>query len=338
SWFAYISKDEECLLEDVLVTPKHSLSQQVHERYLPKLLAHDPNRETNEHEINARNALFNIDGLGIAWYTHAQNDFVRDISGGRPAMYKTIAPPLNDFNFRDICANTASKACFGHIRAASGTPITPVNNHPFVFGRHTIMHNGVVTDFVKIRRQVCELLDDDAFANILGSTDSEHIAALYMTILTGGRGKTAWQEEYSVQDMKTALETAFAKIIELQRKALGVQTAPANSLNVAATDGERLIAFRYRNSDVEVPPSLYVSDKAGVTLNRKYPDHPDEGIENAFATKAVEEHGRHVIVASEPSTYKKSEWTLVEKNMAVLVDGGYELVSIKVSLEDGSVV
>lgn len=37
SWFAYISPTEPCLLEDVLVTPKHSLAKQVSEHYLPKV-------------------------------------------------------------------------------------------------------------------------------------------------------------------------------------------------------------------------------------------------------------------------------------------------------------
>jgi glutamine amidotransferase len=36
-WFAYISPTEPCLLEDVLVTPKHSLAKQVHEHYLPRV-------------------------------------------------------------------------------------------------------------------------------------------------------------------------------------------------------------------------------------------------------------------------------------------------------------
>ena len=54
-------------------------------------------------------------------------------------------------------------------------------------------------------------------------------------------------------------------------------------------------------------------------MNRKYPDHPD-GIENSVAYKKVEEHGSHVIVASEPSTYKKNEWNLIEKSHCVLVD------------------
>lgn len=108
--------------------------------------------------------LFNIDGLGIAWYTSSYSDFERGSTGEssdgtqkeglRPAMYvtigalqgcsmltfharyKTVQPPLNDMNFRSICANTETRVLFAHIRAASSTAITPVNNHPFAFGRH----------------------------------------------------------------------------------------------------------------------------------------------------------------------------------------------------------
>ena len=77
-----------------------------------------------------------------------------------------------------------------------------------------------------------------------------------------------------------------------------------------------------------------------MTLNRKYPDEADgaggkwgkaggemgtHGVKaegrNPRAHKGVEEHGRHVIVASEPTTYKKCEWELIEKNHAIVVDG-----------------
>lgn len=88
-------------------------------------------------------------------------------------MYKTIQPPLNDLNFRSICANTETRVCFGHIRAASGTPIATVNNHPFVFGRHTFMHNGAVSDFIDIKRHVCAHMSPAAYAAVLGGTDSE---------------------------------------------------------------------------------------------------------------------------------------------------------------------
>ncbi|KAI9880848.1 MAG: hypothetical protein M1830_010443 [Pleopsidium flavum] len=324
-WFAYLSETEECLLEDVLVTPAHSLSKQVHEHYLPKLLSHDPHELTTEHEITTRNRLFNVDGVGLAWYTSARADFNANSQGERPALYKDSQPPLNDTNFRSICANTATKACFAHIRAATATATTAVNNHPFVFGRHVFMHNGVVTDFLSIRRAMCELIDDDAYANISGSTDSEHFAALYMTELTNGKGKASWDEQYSTAEMKAALHKTMGTVVKLQREKLGGDRAQPNSLNVAATDGSQLVAFRCYNHAVEQPPSLYYSTKAGVTMNRKYPDHPD-GKENPMARKKSDEHGRHVIVASEPSTYRKEDWILIEKNHCVMVEKNGDVV------------
>ena len=67
-WFAYISPTEPCLLEDVLITPKHSLVKQVHDHYLPGLIAHNPRDLGKDTLIQARNSANNIDGLGVAWY------------------------------------------------------------------------------------------------------------------------------------------------------------------------------------------------------------------------------------------------------------------------------
>lgn len=113
-------------------------------------------------------------------------------------------------------------------------------------------------------------MDNDSYANISGSTDSEHFAALYVTFLTGGRGKDAWEKRYSVLQMKDAMRKAFGTVIRLQREKFGDDAGP-NSLNVVTTDGSQLVAFRFRNHAVEQPPSLYFSTTAGVTLNRKYP-------------------------------------------------------------------
>lgn len=286
-------------------------SKQVHEHYLPKLLSHNSVQTTTAEEVAARNRLFNVDGLGVAWYTPSRDSF-DECQGDRPALYRTIQPPLNDLNFRSICANTATKVCFAHIRAATATPVTPVNNHPFIFGRYTIMHNGYVSDFLEVKRSICNFLDKDAFANIHGSTDSEHVAAMFMTYLAGGEGKRAWENPSSPTQMEIALKNTVQMIIKLQENKLGSKAQP-NDLNVAISDGEHLIALRYRNHPTEQPPSLYYSETAGVTLNRKYPDHAD-GEGNSKAKQPAEEHGKHLIVASEPTTYKDKEWILIDKN------------------------
>jgi glutamine amidotransferase len=71
----------------------------------------------------------------------------------------------------------------------------------------------------------------------------------------------------------------------------------------------------------------------GATLNRKYPDHPD-GANNPRASKLAKEHGKHIIVASEPTTYKKEQWNLIEKNHAMVVDGDGQFKLDPIALPD----
>ncbi len=338
-------------------------------------MSHDPAvhaEPTTQAEITARNRLFNVDGFGMAWYTPALSVFSASHSVTKtssasgpilhPGLYKTIQPPLHDMNFRAIAAATSSTCVLAHIRAATASAIVPTNNHPFVFGRHTIMHNGYIADFPQIARQMTNLMSLEAFEHIEGKTDTEHFAALYMSYLTFGAeaspASTApnssnekWEKSYTTADMLQALQHAANTVIDLQQKALGAKAEP-NDLNVCVTDGKQLVAMRFRNHPTEQPPSLYYSTSAGVTLNRKYPDHPDgakcpDGASrgeaekakpgekaaghNPHAQKAAEEHGKHVIVASEPVTYKDRDWTLIEKNYAVVVTGDGNLTSEKLT-------
>lgn len=179
------------------------------------------------------------------------------------------------------------------------------------------MHNGNISDFEGIGRELALKIGQDEYINIKGSTDSEHFAALYITFLTAGKGKGGWESQYPLSEMRDALHKAMKTVIELQLQKYG-SNAKANNLNVCVTDGQHLVAFRCRNHATEQPPSLYYSTKAGATLNRKYPDHPD-GVENPSASKKSHEHGKHVIVASEPTTYKNGDWELIGKNECLMV-------------------
>ncbi|PSN71532.1 N-terminal nucleophile aminohydrolase [Corynespora cassiicola Philippines] len=323
-WFAYISPSEPCLLSDVLITPANSISKQCSEHYLPGLLPHDKEKDLDHSSdglIRMRNSLLNMDGLGIAWYTGAANSYIKQIDGARPALYKSQSPPINDFNFRSLCDNTETNCVFAHIRASSGSVVTQVNSHPFVFGRHTFMHNGVVSDFSAIRRDLTDLLSFDAYCNIFGSTDSEHAAALYLTNLTNHGDKDTWQKTYPLSEMLNAMVKTAVQILELQKNRLGTKRTP-NSLNFCTTDGTQMVAIRFRNHATQQPPSLYWSESAGRTLNGKFPGHPDsKDILNERAIKTEEDmYGKHTIIASEPTTYDEKEWHLIERNCALTVD------------------
>jgi glutamine amidotransferase len=211
------------------------------------------------------------------------------------------------------------------------------------------MHNGVISNFLDIKRDMLDEIEKEAYENIHGSTDSEHFAALYMTYLARlehVQGKASWSNcDYSCSEMREALIQAVKTVISLQQKSLG-QKAQANSLNVAVTDGKKMVAIRFRNHELEQPPSLYWSTEAGkrshvreilytlitigVTLNRKYPELPDGQI-NPVAYKDPSQHASHVIIASEPSTYKHEQWNLIPKNKSLSVDedGVVEIMSVE---------
>jgi len=213
------------------------------------------------------------------------------------------------------------------------------------------MHNGYISDFAKIKRKMCEQMTQEAYEHIQGGTDTEHFAALLMSFLSPDIGKStadagdastskSWDEYHSPSEFLSALRKTIETIITIQVSLLGTKAQP-NDLNICLTDGRSLIACRFRNHATEQPPSLYTSTTAGVTLNRQFPDHPDgaqgphgsskgkspngkiaaKGSEghNPHARRDAGDHGKHFIVASEPTTYKESEWTLIEKNKAVLV-------------------
>ncbi|TFK47178.1 N-terminal nucleophile aminohydrolase [Heliocybe sulcata] len=245
-----------------------------------------------------------------------------ECDGIRPTIYKVLSQPTTDPIFTSLCANTATTTLFAHIRAASpGSPIHIYNAHPFTFGRYTFMHNGGVTGFEHIKREVLNEMSEDAVLSMHGSSDSEHVAALFFTYLAERRGPGVWEKSHPLSEVKLALEKAVQKIIDIQKEVLPKkgQEYGASSLNIAITDGEQLLTIRFRNSATEHPPSLYLSTTAGVTLNRKYPGHPDKEVDDAANKKSTEEHGDHVIVASEPTTYQKHQWELIGKNECIMV-------------------
>ena len=259
-----------------------------------------------------------------------------ECEGPRPAIYRILRQPLTDPHFKSICAHTSTLCVFAHIRAASGeTAITEYNNHPFQFGRWLFMHNGVVAHFNLIKRELCAELSHDAFQLIKGTTDSEHLAALVFTYLEAQRGPEAWEVTHPLEEVKLALERAIATVFEIQKRVVprhGVELE-ASSLNIAITDGSQLITIRFRNHETQHPPSLYFSTTAGVALNRKFPGHPDREGDNGLRNlRAVQEHGDHVIVCSEPTTYRKSEWELINKNECIMVGPNMDLQRVPVDV------
>ena len=96
-------------------------------------------------DAGSPNAQLNVDGFGIAWYSTTAADYNIELNDGTPmpCFYKSVMPPLHDPNLDSLANHTESRCVFAHIRAATSA-VSIQNNHPFVFGRYTFQHNGVI--------------------------------------------------------------------------------------------------------------------------------------------------------------------------------------------------
>ncbi len=191
------------------------------------------------------------------------------------------------------------------------------------------MHNGSVANFSKIKVPLLQKLSADAYGNIFGTTDTEHVAALFFTHLGND-----WDSVVSIEKLKKTMINTLQDILALIQESVkgNDEILPHSSLNFAVTNGCQLLAVRFSSTDEFEPPSLYYSTTAGPTLNRKFPDHPDGKQLGKTSMRETHEHGKHVIVASEPSTYKAEDWHLVPPNSFVLVDKDLNVVVEKVQL------
>ena len=187
----------------------------------------------------------NGDGFGIGWYTPS----------GEPGFYKSTEPAWNDRNLREIAGHVESHLFLAHIRASSGTPVQQTNCHPFRHGKWLWVHNGVVGDWFTVKRDLALGIDPALYPLVEGSADSE---VLFFLALTLGLE----------DDPVGAVERTIGFVEDVGRQH-GVKHPFQGT--IAATNGERLWAFRYSSEGRS--RSLYFSTQYQ-TLVALYPDDP----------------------------------------------------------------
>ena len=264
-FIAYLG--EPILLSSLVTDPDHSIiHQSYHSRERPEPL--------------------NGDGFGLAWYVPRLSEAA--------ALFKDTTPAWSNENLRQVARVVESDCIFAHVRAATGgSPVSRLNCHPFSFGNLTFMHNGLIPEFTRMRRRLLEDLRDETYDSISGSTDSEHIFALFCEHYRGG-GR---------EGMVEALTLTISRLEQL-RSELAIQRQCF--LNFALTDGNVLVSTRYISDGSEKANSLYYAE------GEKY--RCENGV-------CMLEHGRRssVVVASERLSLA-SDWTRVAPNQMLIAD------------------
>lgn len=278
-WITLISA-ESISLSDIVLAPSNSLVK----------LSRDASFHPGADLVN--NAHMNGDGFGVGWYhTNAATKPAPDAdvtlnhnatarsstcpnasSNGqietenvtcstKAAVFKDISPAWNNENLREICLATSSKCIMAHVRAASkNTGISHPNCHPFKAGRLLFCHNGRIDQFASIRRRFLEQVNDEAFENVRGTTDSECIFALFLTNLDEDdfpEGSPYVQTTpFGAKRLVAALKRTLHQIENFLEE-LGL-TEGYSTCNFSVTDGDTMVVTRFCDKSPDIPPpSLY---------------------------------------------------------------------------------
>lgn len=256
----------------------------------------EPKHSLINQSINAqeREEPLNGDGFGLAWYQHAISS--------EPALFKSISPAWNNNNLQELCRIIETDCILAHVRAATqGLSVMESNCHPFKRGKFAFMHNGDIGGFQKIRRHLLNLLSDQGFQQLKGSTDSEHFFTLMMdrydeltTLETGDR-------------MATAMMWTIRKVTELVK-----QHGPGEHcyLNMVLSDGKIALALRFTTDDPDNADTLYLN------LGKKYVC--EDGV---CYMEDPGDHEKAVIISSEPLS-KEPGWEMIPGNSMILIEDG----------------
>jgi glutamine amidotransferase len=229
----------------------------------------------------------NGDGFGVGWYE----------DGEPPRVYRSTHPAWNDRNLRELAAGISSHLFFAHIRASTGTAIQETNTHPFRHGRWLWMHNGLIREFPRLRRELVLAIDDSLFDSIEGTTDSETMFYLALT--------------FGLEDDPVAAVERMVGLVEDTGRRHGVDNPI--QMTIATTGGGSVYAFRY--SSERESRSLYFSTRMDA-LRALHPESAE------LASLSDETR----VVVSEPLGDLEGAWNAVpEAHVGIIQPGDDEL-------------
>jgi glutamine amidotransferase len=266
-WLAY--SGSPILLEELLYKPEHSLiDQSLHARL----------------GVDTTNG----DGFGVGWYGPDTET---------PAVFHSIEPAWNDRNLREVAGHVQSPLFLAHIRASTGTAVQQTNCHPFRHGRWLWVHNGLVRDFHRVKRELALAVDESLFPQMEGSTDSE---MLFYLALTFGLE----------ENPPAAVERMVGHVEEVGHRH---GTEHPIQMTIGTTDGSSVWAFRY-SSEGKSRSLYYSTDMRSV--REMYPERP----------RLQEASDETRIIVSEPIVDLPGAWNEVrESSYGVVRDGEDEL-------------
>lgn len=256
-WIAYTGKP---IYLDTLVTkPDHSLVVQSR---------HSQMNYTKSGQLLSTNG----DGFGIGWYDKRKE----------PGLFKDDLPAWHNTNLNNLCHQVKAHTFMAHIRATTTGDIQRANCHPFRYKNWLFQHNGHVSHFPQIRRELQLSIAPELYPLLQGTTDSETFFYLAITLGLLEEPKAAMQK---------MVETVLRALLKIDQD--GVL-----NLSCAISDGQKLYTVRYSHN--EAPMTQFVST--------------DTACMAEFAKAIPRIPSGSTVVVSEPLDNISSKWRKIANN------------------------
>ncbi len=261
-WLAYFG--DSIPIEWVVLQPKHSLLDQ-----------------SRHARLGATTT--NGDGFGVGWYD----------TGKQPGLFRSLHPAWNDRNLRELAAHISSPLFFAHIRASTGTAVQETNCHPFRYSSWLFMHNGLVREFPRVKRDLLLKIEPSLLPEIEGSSDSELLFYLALS--------------FGLQQEPIAALEKMVGFVEAVGESYGIKYPL--QMTTSISDGTRIVIVRYSSEGKS--RSLFCSQNVQAIKDR-FPD--DERIQSLSAETRL--------VVSEPLGDVPEIWKEVPESSVGIVQPG----------------
>lgn len=308
--FAYIGP--EIPLESLLLEPENSLINQ----------SLDPELHPN----------LQLAGWGFgAWSEHL-------LKPEEPMLYHRPKAAFYDDNAEGIIPSLQGSTLLAHVRASgynAGVVQADENCHPFSFDETPwiIAQNGALPNWRILQRELLPHCEDRYLKQMRGTTDTEFLYVLLMSLLKGDRD----------EDLKDAFEQLLKVILQAMKK---LDLFALTKLKIALVAPNRIIGVNYgcgQEGETEISadwkelrPSAPGKDDMALSMllepmyllmGKNFLDY-----ENSYKVDACPEgEATSAIFASEPLTEDGDEWLNIEFGEIVALERKGDTISKKVS-------
>ena len=257
--------------------------------------------------------MLNLAGFGMLAWDQGSHD------ADAPFRYHATRLPIFDRNLKSLASKVRASCVLAHVRGVAyrtEVQVSEQNTHPFYYpgAPVALAHNGDLYRVNEYRPSILRHIRPEFAAQIAGTTDSELMYALLLSMLpTDGAPLDA-------QRLGEAVLKMFDVIAAARREA-GV--AISSSVNLFVTDGVSTAAIRYcfdfgcyRTED---PGAVHEANlnylSLWYTIGQAYGLHEGE-----WKMVGGDDEADSVIIASEPLTQDVTTWLEIPPYSMLYVD------------------